>query len=324
MFKGITNFQSFLLADGYLKDGSSRFWQGDNSSLAALPQDPEGREAVFLPKNFRDIGARVGDHGSLSYAMPTPSMVHEQLIPIYVAGFYDPGIIPIGGKFILANKELTSLIRSAHHSEENSSSSNGINLHFDRLDDAEKVKAKMIDLLKAKGVDRYWRVETFRDFEFTQGILQELQSQKTIFTLIAVVIILVACSNIISMLIILVNDKRVEIGILRSMGASSKSIAFIFGLAGGFIGLFSSLLGVGAELATLDHLPVNHGWIGHFQGIDLFKSAFYGEAPPQELSYSALSFVLMSTIVISLLAGIAPAVKACLVRPSQILRSGGG
>lgn len=325
---GITNSKQLLLADGKLKKGITQFWQNPNTGSAEngsflLPKDFDGREGVLLPKSFRDVGAKVGDHGSLAYYMPIASTLQEQQIPIYVAGFYDQGIIPIGGKFIIANKNLVSLIRSAHNPDDKSASTNGINLHFENLDQAGKIKEELLKSLKSKGIDRYWRVETYRDFEFAQGIMQELQSQKTIFSLISIVIILVACSNIISMLIILVNDKKTEIGILRSMGATSSSIALIFGLAGGFIGLFSSLLGVGAALLTLDHLPLLMSWISYFQGHDLFSSAFYGETPPQELSYNALYFVLGATMLISLLAGVVPAIKACLVKPSQILRSGG-
>lgn len=324
LLKGRSPFRRLDLADIKLTGQNSTFWIYSEDGRYIIPTDFNGAEGVLLPKGFKDSGVYIGDRGTLSYLMPTASTVQEQQVPVYVAGFYDPGIIPIGGKYILANKDLVSMIRGSHSSDDKSAATNGINIHFDLLDRADEVKAKLIQSFKDKGIDRYWKVETFRDFEFTQGIMQELQSQKTIFTLISLVIILVACSNIISMLIILVNDKKVEIGILRSMGASSASIALIFGIAGSVIGLLSSILGVGAAMLTLEHLSTLMGWISHFQGHDLFQSALLGEKPPTELSYNALSFVLMATMAISLLAGIVPAVKACLLRPSEILRSGGG
>src|SRR5690606_7127505 len=89
---------------------------------------------------------------------------------------------------------------------------------------------------------------------FTKDLLQQLSSEKNLFSLISVVIILVACSNIISMLIILVNDKKVEIGILRSLGASSFSIATIFALCGLTMGFAGSLLGVLLAVLTLRNL----------------------------------------------------------------------
>lgn len=302
-----------------------RNYRQEKNTSFSLPQDLYMGEGVLVPKNFRETGALIGDRGYLTYYAPTTSILQEQHIPIYVAGFYDPGIIPIGGKFILANREVISIIRASHNADDRNERipTNGINVRFPQFQKAGSVKDQLVQALKKEGISRYWNVETYREYDFTKEIIQELQSQKNIFSLIAIVIIIVACSNIISMLVILVNDKKVEIGILRSMGASSKSIALIFGLAGGAIGIMGSLLGIGAALFTLNHLQFLIGFISRVQGYDMFNSAFYGEALPQELSYEALLFVSIATVAISLLAGIVPAVKACLLRPSTILRSTG-
>jgi lipoprotein-releasing system permease protein len=290
----------------------------------SLPTDPEVGEGIMLPKSFRDAGVLIGDRGTLSYVSPTVSVLQENFIPVYVAGFYDPGIIPIGGKFILASPETTALIRSSHSLDDKTAVTNGINIRFDHLNQAEQVKEQLLKALKAKGIHRYWTVETYRDYEFTKEIMHELQSQKNLFTLIALVIIVVACSNIISMLVILVNDKKTEIGILRSMGASSKSIAFIFGLAGALIGVGGSFIGIVGALFTLNYLNTLLTWMSYLQGHDVFSRSFYGQVVPHELSLEALGFVLLATGLISLLAGIVPAVKACLLRPSHILRAAGG
>ncbi len=294
-----------------------------HSSQSILPKDADVGDGILLPKSFREAGVFIGDRGYLTYLTPTTSVILEQQLPIYVAGFYDPGIIPIGGKFILANQDVTSLIRASYN-QEDKGITNGINIRFDQIRQADDVKAQLAQLFKAQGISRYWNVETYREYEFTKEIMNELQSQKNLFTLIALVIIIVACSNIISMLIILVNDKKIEIGILRSMGATSKSIALIFGLAGGMIGVIGSLVGIGVAILTLHYLQTLIGIISQLQGHQMFSAALYGETLPHELSYEALLFVLIATVIISLLAGIVPAVKACLVRPSSTLKSIGG
>ncbi len=220
--------------------------------------------------------------------------------------------------------KITSLIRASHQVDDKTAMTNGINVRFDRLDQTEHVKAQLQQAFKNKGINRYWTVETYHEYEFTKEMMQELQSQKNLFMLIAVVIIIVACSNIISMLVILVNDKKLEIGILRSMGASSQSIAFIFGLAGALIGVLGSLTGIAAAIVTLHHLDGLVWLLSRLQGHDMFSTHLYGQILPSELSYQALTFVLAATVGISLLAGIVPAIKACLLRPSHILRSNGG
>ena len=295
----------------------------DKTLINTLPKDPEIGDGLLLPKGFKEAGVLVGDRGYLTYVSPTASIIQEQRLPIYVAGFYDPGIIPIGGKFILVNRDILSIIHDAHSQENNGITSNGINVRFKDYHSADQVKAQILQSFKDKGISRYWKVETFREYEFTKEIMRELQSQKSLFTLIAVVIIIVACSNIISMLIILVNDKRLEIGILRSMGASSKSIALIFGLSGALIGIMGSLIGIVCAILTLRNLNVLINLMSQIQGNDLLNAALYGEMITHELSYEALSFVLIATMIISLIAGIIPAIKASLLKPSDILRSTG-
>jgi lipoprotein-releasing system permease protein len=189
------------------------------------------------------------------------------------------------------------------------------------LNKAEQVKADLIEMLKSQGISRYWKVETYRDFEFTRDLIQQIESDKTLFMLISIIIILVACSNIISMLIILVNDKKIEIGILRSMGASSASIALIFGFCGMVMGLVGSGIGTIAALLTLKNINLLTDLLSTLQGHQAFNKLFYGEQLPHELSYEALGFVMLATALLSLLAGLVPAIKASLMRPSAILRS---
>ena len=302
----------------------NRSLNSEGKTFYHLPTDPDIGEGVLLPKSFRDVGVMIGDRGTLSYLSPTTSTLQEQQIAIYVAGFYDPGIIPIGGKFILAGQGLTSIIRASHQSEDQGAITNGINVRLTHLEQAENVKRRLIEAFKNEGISRYWNVETYREYEFTKEIMGELQSQKNIFLLIAVVIILVACSNIISMLVILVNDKKLEIGILRSMGATSGSIALIFGLSGALIGVFGSIIGISGAIMTLQNLNFLIKILSNLQGRDLFNANFYGQTLPSDLSVEALSFVLIATVCMSLLAGIVPAIKACLLKPSHILRSAGG
>ena len=285
-----------------------------------LPRDPLLGDGILLPKSFKEAGVLVGDRGYLSYIVPTASSMQEQRAKVFVAGFYDPGIIPLGGKFILANDLLTNLIRASNGSEQNAYS-NGINVHFSSIEQAERIKGLLQKALAAKGVGPYWKVETYREFDFTKDLIQQLRSEKNLFTLLATIIIIVACSNIISMLIILVNDKKSEIGILRSMGASSQSIAAIFGICGVVMGFLGSFIGILAAIFTLKNLQVLINLISSIQGYEMFNPHFYGETLPAELSFETLGYVIVSTALISLIAGLVPAIKASLMRPSAILRA---
>jgi lipoprotein-releasing system permease protein len=331
--KGTIPYHTLTIGEASVKKGTATAPQwvhtatenhlGNSYQHLVLPTDPITGEGILLPKTFREVGALVGDRGYLSYYTPTASAVQEQRIPVYVAGFYDPGIIPVGGKLVLVNKSLTTLIRGTYN-QDNNSLGNGINVRFDDIGDADNVKAALQQAFKERGIDKYWNVETYREYDFTRDVIQQLQSEKNIWSLLATVIIIVACSNIISMLIILVNDKKVEIGILLSMGATQRSIAAIFGLCGMVMGVIGSLVGTVVAIVTLQNLGTLLDLIASLQGYAAFNAHFYGDIVPNELSIEALSFVWIATGVISLLAGVIPATKASLLRPSSILRKGEG
>lgn len=289
---------------------------------STMPSKNHFGNPVLLPKSYRDAGVAVGDLGTLGYSIPTASAIQELRTPIYVAGFYDPGIIPSGGKFIIAGEELVSEIRSTQGEDEyHNPPTTGINIRLKDRDQADAVKAALQAAFNEKGISNYWKIETYKDYEFARDLIKQLGSEKRLFSLLAAIIIIVACSNIISMLIILVNDKKKEIGILRSMGASSLSIMTIFGTCGIVMGVMGSLIGTLAAFLTLQHLQGLIDVISWVQGYEMFNPLFYGDTLPSKISVEAFMFVIVATGIISLLAGIIPAVKACLLKPSATLRS---
>lgn len=305
------------------KDKQNQWVESQLSQAAYLSSQDENllpEDGVLLPKAFKEAGAQIGDKGFLSYYATTMSGIQEQRLPIVVTGFYDPGIIPMGGKFVIANKSAVNTIRNATEMGQ-AFVSNGINVRFKELNQAEELKTAIQDRLRQTGIDKYWRVETFREYEFTRDLIQQLRSEKNLWTVLASVIILVACSNIVSMLIILVNDKKREIGILRSMGATSLSIALIFGICGVVMGMVGSIIGTIIAIFTLKNLEALVSFVGKMQGYEMFNPVFYGDSLPNQISPEALLFVVVATALTSLIAGIVPAIKASALKPAAILRS---
>ncbi len=306
-----------------IADSTGIDWFHHNASnVPVLPRLSTSGEGVIIAKQFRDSGVLLGDRGYLSFYTTTTSGVQEQRIPIYVAGFCDPGVVGIGGKMVTISRETTSIVRSAQGQTEDPATT-GFNVWCGDESRADSVKAGILAELKKRGIDGYWKVETFREYEFSRDLIQQLQSEKNLFSVISVIIILVACSNIITMLILLVNDKKVEIGILRSMGASSMSIAAIFGTCGVVMGALGSVLGTAVAYFTLRNLQGLIDLLSSLQGHVAFNEAFYGKILPNAMSYEALTLVWSATVVLSLLAGLVPAIKATLLKPSAILRAEG-
>lgn len=304
-----------------VRKGNTPFWVSHDSSEIHLPEshtEVQG-ESILLPKIFRDAGVLIGDRGYLGYQAPSLSTLQEQRLPVYVAGFYDPGMLPMGGKLALMDPSIPSLLLSSYQAEEAPLSS-GIHVHVDDFYQADAVKEAIQDALKQKQLSPYWKVETFREYEFTKELLQQLRSDRHLSFVIAAIILLVACSNIISMQLLLVHNKKKEIAILRAMGASSLSIMAIFGLSGLAMGLLGSLLGTLVAVATLHHLDSVLHVVALLQGHELFNPTFYGSRLPNELSYEGVMLIWGATALLSLIAGIIPAVKASCMNPSTLLR----
>lgn len=292
-------------------------WAYTVGDLGVLPQN-----GVLLAKSFESAGVSVGDPGYLAYSAPTISAVQEQRLPIFVAGFYDPGIMAIGNKCILLPAEIAHAVSASSQAFTfDPSLSNGIQVWFQNLNDVDAIKKQLVEAFTKAGIAEYWQVTTFKEYDFAKDLMEQFQSDKLLFMLVGIIILVVACSNIISLLVLLVNDKKKEIGIMQSMGASSFSIALIFGVCGIALGIFSAALGTLAAYLTLQNIDAVVGFLSFVQGHEAFNAAFYGKNLPTTLSSSALSFILIVTPLMALIAGLVPAIKACRLRPSNILRS---
>jgi lipoprotein-releasing system permease protein len=277
---------------------------------------------VLLPKSFQSSGVLIGDSGYFAYTSTSGLASQEKHIPFFVSGFYDPGILPLGNRLLLVPYAVTRTINAAVSTfSPDGTPTNGIYVWFSPFSKADEIQKRILEKLQAAKLSPYWSVTTYKDYEFSKDLLEQFQSDRLLFTLLAVIILVVACSNIISLLILLVNDKKKEIATLQSMGASRRSIAIIFGACGVTMGLCSSLLGTLAAIFTLHHLDVLISFLSAIQGHAAFNEAFFGKTLPNTLSYDSLLFVFIVTPILSLLAGLIPALKACRICPSQILRS---
>lgn len=282
----------------------------------------EKESGVLLAKSFMDNGVLIGDRGYLSYSSTTSSGIQEHRLPIFVSGFYDPGILSVGNKCILVPPFVTQTINASTTSFTlDKTQTNGLLVWFNDLSKADKIKKEIQSALEAQGLSEYWKVTTFREYDFARDLLEQFQSDKYLFTLVGIIILLVATSNIISLLVLLVNDKKREIGILQAMGAGNLSIAAIFGTCGVAMGVISSIVGTIAALFTLQHIDAIVSLLSFVQGHEAFNTSFFGKSLPGQLSGSAVTFILIATPLLSLLAGLVPAIKACRLRPSAILRS---
>lgn len=326
--KGLTEWKTIELTSIQPKTNfneaavSKVIWPYFINNSIKLPSDKDKDQPVLLPKNFKDSGVLIGDRGYLSYSLATASSIQEQRLPIYVAGFYDPGVLSIGNRYVLLDKKIVHQIAAASKTFSlDEHQSNGIHVWFDQLDKTSEIALLLREKLKEKQIDQYFKITPYQDYDFAKDLLLQFKSDKVLFSLIGSLILIVACSNIVSFLIIMINDKKKEIAILQSMGAKKSSLLLIFSLSGAILGLSGSLLGTFAAYVSLKYINQIVNFLSVIQGQPLFLETFYGASLPTQISDLAVIFILIAAPCLSLIAGFIPAFKASKLNPSHALRS---
>jgi lipoprotein-releasing system permease protein len=146
-----------------------------------------------------------------------------------------------------------------------------------------------------------------------QTLLKWMAYEKVLVGLALGIIIIIAAFNIISSLVMAVNDKVREIGIMRAMGATRGSILRIFMLEGTLIGLCGSTLGLGLGLLSY--------WLQHRFGlIQLPGDVYFVTVLPVELHVADVIWVMVVTNLLCSLATILPAWKASRHEPVEAIR----
>lgn len=288
-----------------------------------LPISEEKEAGILLAKSFQSHGVQVGDRGYLSYSNAASGALQEQRLAVFVSGFYDPGVFSLGSKCILVPSLITETINASNTSFYlDNTQSNGFLLWLSSLNQTKQVSQEIQSQLTALGLGEYWKVTSFTDYDFAKELLEQFQSDKLLFMLIGALILIVGCCNIVSMGVLLVNDKKKEMGILQAMGATKGCVMRVFAYAGALIGIVSSLIGTTLALLTLSHIKTLVSLFGFLQGGNSpFNPSFFGETLPHTLSPHALLFILWITPLLALISGLIPAIQAARLQPSTLLKT---
>lgn len=191
----------------------------------------------------------------------------------------------------------------------------------------EGIRLKVDDLYQAPVIARNLAGalgETFvaSDWTQTQGSLfSAMKMEKTMIGLLLMLIIAVAAFNIIATLIMVVADKRADIAILRTLGATPGQIMAVFVVQGSIIGFTGTLLG--GVLGVLMALNVSEvvGWLERLSGQAIFSSdVYFISTLPSELRGSDVALVSIAALAMSFLATLYPAWRAAQTSPAEALR----
>jgi lipoprotein-releasing system permease protein len=250
----------------------------------------------------RNMGLFVGDVVQVvsPAGSPTPLGLVPRMRAFRVAGIFASGMYEYDTSFLF------TALETAQDFLRLGGGVNGIEVRTRDLYGAAKV-ARAIELRLGPG---YWT----RDWmEMNRNLFSALKLEKIVMFVILALIVLVAAFNIAATLIMVVLEKARDIGILKSMGATGRSIRRIFMLEGlviGGLGTSGGLLG-GWVLCVL---------LKRYKFIDLPSDVYYIDTLPVVMKPEVFALVAVCAVALCFLATLYPSWQASRLDPVEILR----
>jgi lipoprotein-releasing system permease protein len=163
---------------------------------------------------------------------------------------------------------------------------------------------------------------TVRDWTRTnRNWFDAVQIEKRLMFIILTLIVAVAAFNLVSTLVMTVTDKRADIAILRTLGASPRSIMGIFMVQGAMAGIMGTLGGVALGLLVAFNIDVIVPALERALGVAFLPGSIYviSRMPSQPLASDIVPIVIIS-LVLAFVATIYPSWRASRVNPAEALR----
>lgn len=258
----------------------------------------------------RYIGASVGDKVTL--VLPEASVSVAGITP-RLKRFTVSGIFSVGAQ-LDANLAYVNIDDAARLKRMTPGAVEGVQLHFEDLFEAPTLAREL-----ARGQSRVLGVS---DWTRTHGnLFQAIQLEKRMIGLLLFLIVFVAAFNIVSTLVMVVTDKRADIAILRTMGATPSTILRIFVVQGVVIGVIGTLLGTVLGIILALSVTDLVAWIEHTFGIQFLSAdVYFISYLPSQLQWPDVMLITSTALGISFLATIYPAWRASRTQPAEALR----
>jgi len=297
-----------LNKDDYLEKSILR-----DGNIAGDLYDFEGYSVVIGAKLAEKFSLRIGDEISLTApkGKASPFGTIPRSRKFRIAQIFDVGMFEYDSGFVFIPLEAAQKFYSIN--ENNVTYLELLTRNLNTLDDT---KQRVRDILPP-GSDVYdWR-------DANSSFVNALKVERNVMFLILTLIILVAAFNIISSMIMLVKDKSADIAIMRTMGASQKSMLKIFILTGASIGFAGTA--VGGLIGTLFAVNIEsiRQWLQGLTGTELFSDEIYFLSElPAVVEWNEVFVVIGMAMILSILATLYPAWRAARLNPVEALRYG--
>ena len=300
-----------IVIRGVLPDQEPKVSDIDRKMVAGeLLELEAGTFGIVLGSALADfLGAIVGDKITIitPEASVTPVGVLPRIKRFTVTGIFEIGMFEYDRNFAILHADDASTL-----------------LRMDK--GYTGVRLQLHDMFASREVARDLAQQVSEDYwvsDWTQrhaNFFRAVKTEKTVMFVILALIVAVAAFNIVSTLVMVVTDKQSAIAIMRTMGASPRSIMSVFLIQGALIGIIGTVLGVCGGILLASNVETLVPAIERlFKTQFLDPSVYYISALPSELDYADVWRVAILALILTLLATIYPAWRAARTEPAEAL-----
>ena len=255
------------------------------------------------------LGIKIGDEVKIisSETVSSPFGQLPKSVILKVSNFFDSGMSEYDSNYAFMSLENAQKIIGINDKVST------IEIHINNLEKTDLIRKFYENNISNDFVVRDWR-------EINQTFWEVLETERTVMFLILSLIIIVAAFNVITSLFILVKNKNKEIAILKSVGLNDNSFLRIFLLVGALIGISGTIIGSTIGILITIYLEYIRLALNYLFNINLFPSDFYYlDQIPTSVDISQLTFIIIFSVIVSILATIYPAIKASKLEIKNIL-----
>ena len=328
--KHVTGTAPYIMAQGMLSNGQAV--QGaivrgvlptEESKVSDLAEHMRAGELTNLKAGefgivlgaelAQSLGVILGDKVVLMAPQGqfTPTGVVPRIKQFTVVGLFQVGMYEYDAGLALINiDDAAKLYRMGDNVS-------GVRLKLDDLFLAPRISHDLAVVLSEESQSLFLTDWTQEHANFFRAI----QMEKRVMFIILALIVAVAAFNIVSTLVMAVTDKRADIAIMRTFGASPSSIMAIFIVQGALIGLIGTV--VGAFFGVLIALNISSivPFIEHLFNVQfLAKDIYYISELPSHLLWGDVVTIVVLSFFLSLIATLYPSWKASKTNPAEALR----
>lgn len=256
------------------------------------------------------LGVGIGDSVTLIIPEVTVSLagVTPRLKRLTVVGLFEVGYVYDSG-FAFMNLEDAAKIFKTQGGV------TGIQVRLDDPFAAPRVAKALYTAL-----DGYYPVMDWT--LLNSAYFSAVKMEKTMMFFTLIMILAIAVFNLISTLVMIVTDKRADIGVLRALGASRRDVMSIFVSQGAIIGLIGTVVGVVSGVALSLNVTELVAMIERIFSVKLLSAdVYFISFLPSHLQYSDVILIAFSALALSLLATLHPAWRAADIQPAEALRN---